>query len=403
MAQATAELPHPGPSVERLAGQINSMIAERARPVLVRAPAPESAPSAKPHSPGVYFGMPAAEYHADPSLGSTDIKRLVRDPGEFWHHSSMNPERPPSPDTEDKKEGRALHKLSLEGEAAFAKAFIEEPQPEAYPGCLITLDDLRGYAREKGIKPEAGPAPTTKAAFAKLIRAATPKVYIWDEIMATFKAVAERDGLEILKPEAMRRIKASVESIKLNPSLAEAFEDGVPEVSVFWVDEFGIPCKARYDYLKPDTIVDLKKCDNAGERPFGVAIRLAIQSYRYDLQARHYLDGYRYLYKYALEGRVHGDCPLPANWAQQNTAPAEMYWTWVFRQTKGAPLLKGREVPNYSPVLNKADRQIWEAKQTYLSCLERFGTSMWIDDEPLRELTEGELSAWMREEVEEYA
>lgn len=403
MPQANVELLRPERSVEPCASAINSMIAGRARPESVREPAPESAPAPKPHATGVYFAMPAAEYHADPSLGSTDFKRLVKDPGEFWHHSIMNPDRPPSPDTEDKKEGRALHKLSLEGAAAFAKAFVAEPQPEAYPGCLITLDDLRGYARDNGIKPETGPAPTTKAAFAKLIRAATPKVFIWDEIIATFKAVAERDGLEILKPEAMRRIKTSVASIKLNPSLANAFQGGAPEVSVFWVDEWGIPCKLRYDYLKPRTIVDLKKCDNAGERPFGVAIRLAIQSYRYDLQARHYLDGYRYLHQYAAEGRVFGDCPLRADWASRIMAPDDMRWTWIFRQTKGAPLIKGRAIGNDSAVLHKAEREIREAKETYLSCLERFGTSMWIDDEPVRELTEGELSAWMRDVVEEYA
>ncbi len=410
MAQANVELLRPELSVERTAAAINGMIAERAAGRLKpREPAAEVAPS-KPHAPGVYFAMPAAEYHQDPSLGSTDVKRLVRDPGEFWHHSQMNPDRPASPDTEDKKEGRALHKLSLEGEVAFAKAFIEMPQPDAYPGCLITLDDLRGYCRDNGIKPESGPAPTTKAAFAKLIRTATPKVFIWDEILATFNAVAERDGLEILKAEAMRRIKASVASIRLNESLANAFVGGVPEVSVFWVDAQGIPCKARLDYLKPRTIVDLKKCDNAGERPFSVAVRLAIQNYRYDLQARHYLDGYRSLYQFAAEGRVFGDCPLRPDWGGRIQHPDGMRWTWIFRQTKGAPLIKGRELGNASvgaacsPVLSKADREIREAKETYLSCLERFGTSMWIDDEPVRELTEGELSAWMRDVVgEEYA
>jgi hypothetical protein len=52
----------------------------------------------------------------------------------------MNPARPPSFDSAAKQKGRALHKLVLEGEKAFAAAFATEPQPEAHPGCLVTLD-----------------------------------------------------------------------------------------------------------------------------------------------------------------------------------------------------------------------------------------------------------------------
>jgi len=58
----------------------------------------------------------------------------------------MNPERSPSPDSPAKQRGRALHKLVLEGEAAFAAVFATEPQPDAHPGCLVTLDDLKAKA-----------------------------------------------------------------------------------------------------------------------------------------------------------------------------------------------------------------------------------------------------------------
>jgi hypothetical protein len=61
---------------------------------------------------------------------------------------------------------------------------------------------------------------------------------------------------------------------------------------VFWVED-GAPLKARFDYLKPRTIVDLKRFRNLRERPVDVAIRLAIAEYRYDVQAPHYCDGYR--------------------------------------------------------------------------------------------------------------
>src|ERR1700730_11283756 len=101
----------------------------------------------------------------------------------------MNANRPPSPDSPAKQKGRALHKLVLEGEEAFAEA----PLPDRYPGCLVTRDDLKAKCRDLG-EPVSG----TKAELAKRIKANAPDVVIFDEVMAIFKATADRDGLEIL-------------------------------------------------------------------------------------------------------------------------------------------------------------------------------------------------------------
>jgi len=57
------------------------------------------------------------------------------------------------------------------------------------------------------------------------------------------------------------------------------------------------------------TIVEIKKCANVRERPFDMAGPLAIAEYRYNVSARHYLDGFRHLYRFAAEGRVFGACP----------------------------------------------------------------------------------------------
>src|SRR3990167_4707282 len=80
--------------------------------------------SLKPHAPGVVFGMPAATYHDDPSLGASDLKRLLRSPADFWWFSKLNPNREPTPDSPAKLKGRALHKLILEGPEAFERAFV---------------------------------------------------------------------------------------------------------------------------------------------------------------------------------------------------------------------------------------------------------------------------------------
>jgi hypothetical protein len=293
------------------------------------------------------------------------------------------------------QKGRALHKLVLEGLEAFEAAFAEEPQPSGHPGALVTLEDLKAKCRELG-EPVSG----TKAELAKRIKAKDSTTIIFDDILATFRVMAERDGLEILKPDVMREVRQAATSISLNPYLAKAFQGGIPEVSVFWVDDYGIPCKARLDWLKPRTIVDLKKCANARERPFDVAVMLAIAEYRYDISARHYLDGYAYLYQFAAEGRVFGDCPLKPGWHQRIMPPENMRWTWVFHQTEGVPVTKGLELLPGSSALHRAAREIVQAKQSYCACLERFGAAQWVSDAPITALEDRNLPSWLREEMD---
>ena len=171
--------------------------------------------------------------------------------------------------------------------------------------------------------------------------------------------MVERNRLEVLKPDAMADVRAAASNITLNPHLARAFTGGAAEVSVFWVDEDGIACKARHDYVKPRTLVNLKKFANQRQRPVDLAIDLAIAEYRYDLQAAHYLDSYPHMHSAACDGRVFGDCPLPAGWARQIAAPEAIVYSWIFHQMDGPPVTVGRQIAPNSPTLNRAirDRQ----------------------------------------------
>jgi hypothetical protein len=191
MAQAHSPVPSSHPSVEQVAGAINAMIAECAAERLQRnAPGAQAAvktPPAGVREPGVNFGLSMADYRADPSLGSTDLKRLLQAPAVYWWHSWMNPDRPPSPDSPARQKGRALHKLVLEGPEAFEAAFVTEPRPEAHPGALVTLDDLKARGRDLG-EPVSG----TKADLAKRIKAKDAGAIIFDDILALFRAMVDR-------------------------------------------------------------------------------------------------------------------------------------------------------------------------------------------------------------------
>jgi hypothetical protein len=63
----------------------------------------------------------------------------------------------------------------------------------------------------------------------------------------------------------------------------------------------------------------------------------------------------------------------------------------------------GRQITAASPALNRAAREIAQAKALYRQCLQKYGTGRWIADEPIVELAETDLPGWMREGTEEYA
>lgn len=365
------------------------------------APAPVSAPSIlrlpavagglDVRAPGVYFGLPEDDYHADVSLGSTDIKNLVRGPADYWFASKFNPMREDS-DSPAKAWGRAFHKLVLEGPDAFAARFATEPAPADYPGCLVSADDLKAYAKEKG-EPVSG----TKADLIARIRKHDAGVPIFDEIIAAFKATVAEAGIEVLKPTVRAEVETAAASISENPHLANAFSGGVPEVSIFW-RQAGLPLKARFDFLKPAVFLDLKRCANPLGLPFDEAALRAIGNYRYDIQVRHYLDGWAMMLEHARAGLVFGECPLPDGWGELMADPDDARAVLVFHQATGAPITKAFEIGARSTALAKAQRQIDEAKARWLDHMTRIGPATpWHAHDEIRVLEDRDLPPWMRD------
>ena len=63
-------------------------------------------------------------------------------------------------------------------------------------------------------------------------------------------------------------------------------------------------------------------------------------------------------------------------------------------------VLPGRQTPG-SSALHRAAREIVQAKQSYLACLDKFGISQWVSDAPIEAIIDTDLPVWMREDVEE--
>lgn len=294
--------------------------------------------------PGIYFDLDADEYHRDPALGSTDIRRMLRSPPDYWWHSWMNPMRPPVEPTPAQMFGRAVHLHVLEGPEAFKTQFA----PAEYPG------NIKAGIEERKAIAEAGKLP--------------------------------------LRREEWDRIQIAGSMIRMNPNLAKAFADGMPEVSVFWRDG-DVPKKARFDYLKLRAITDLKSIRNAREIDFIEACRRRFADGRYDIQAAHYCDGRKAMQSLVAAGMVYGDGDR--EWLVRAAAVEAFAFVFVFWQAEDAPITWSMQLSPGNPILDGGRHSIAAAIDRYRSFHERFGTDQaWVLADPIQELDQSELPTW---------
>ena len=355
---------------------------------------------------GIYFGLDEDTYHADPALGSTDLKRLRSSGPDYWWNSGFNPlKEDEDKDTPSRLFGRALHKVVLEGRAPFDALYWREPTG---PEVLVTDDDVSRWLKGRGVEK----VPRSKAEKVALALSMDPDVLVLDAI----KADAAEKGVTILKERVFDRVVLAGAHITRNPELATAFQNGYSEVSVFWTQEleggFRVRLKARFDYLKAGGIGDLKSIRNSRDLEFPEACVRAIEEYRYYVQAAHYLNGLSQFPRLVGAGLVQGKvdakwldrvaeraAKLPAASApgagDEDRAGAPGF-AWVFYQAEGAPLTWGTSLfPWNRPILDFAEARIAQALENYRRFMTEFGPSqVWVIAEPIRELDVSDFPAW---------
>jgi hypothetical protein len=102
---------------------------------------------------------------------------------------------------------------------------------------------------------------------------------------------AENDGKIVLSADEAKTIHAICKSAMRDKFAAILLgADGYVEKSLEWTDQ-GLPCRARFDKVAGSFIIDIKTCQDATPEAFA----RTIASYRYDLQAAHYLAGIPYI------------------------------------------------------------------------------------------------------------
>lgn len=325
-----------------------------------------------PLEPGVYFGLPAALHHADAALGSGDVRRLLIGAPEYWYDSALNPERPQYEPTKPQEFGTAMHKLVVEGPAAFRASYDEPPDPE---GLLVTDDDIARRLADLG--DDDPPRKKTD----KIIRLLElePDARVKD----LFLERAAKAGRTVLARDEYARIVQGATLLANDPEYREAFVGGEPEVTIIYDRPDGVRCKARIDYLKPRALVDLKTIGNTRGMQFKRAVLTQFWNYRYDLQAEHYGEARRHLPELARKGAIFGK--VDREWLKQ--FDPTFAFVFIYFASHGAPVHWGFKLSPGNTILQIARDHIEAAIENYKKFRAEYGErKIWLMRDPLSEL-----------------
>lgn len=339
---------------------------------------------------GIHFNVPDDVYFAQDALGSTDKKELAIDPVE-WQFKRLHGE---NKDTKAKIWGSGLHCRVLEGRAAFAERFRALPAKTSIEGLLITRDDYTDFLKRAAVYFKSS---DTKPVLAKLIREVDADAPIWDDIVAEFERdVPERNRVST---DMVDEINLAAEWMQADPMIAPIMEDGTfqfgsPELTVIYELD-GVRCRARFDYMIPGRILDLKRYSPWRNGDPLVGITQAIGNFRYDLQAADYLKAFDQGVKLYRAGKVFGAEPYDHYLDKTFGTAKRPKWVWVFVKGEGAPQPRVVELPHNLTVFKVAETQVDLAVERYRQNVETYGLDRdWRPETGAIHLADEDFPAW---------
>lgn len=352
-------------------------------------------------TPGVYLDLPESQYFAAEALGSSDLKKLVRDPAGWWYQSKHNPRYKPDADTKSRILGRALHALLLEGDEAYAARFAIQPDKTAYPDALETMDEMREVLGRAEVEYKKS---SKKADLIAYLKHAGFGDQVWDIIRGKYlEQISDPDvtGIDYRDHIGLQHM---AELARDHPDVGPAFDPkvGLSEVSVFWhrEGEDDILYRARLDRLTPAYIMDLKSMSNwKGKDPVHAAQRQVVE-FEYDIQRVFYDEAREALRKHVAENRVFaGGQPVDFRVMESIAAADHWRWIWLFYQVRNdksgtAPVIIPRmhlKDPS-SEVWKGATEKIEFAIANFRKWRDRFGfDEPWVWSVPFEEWDDADL------------
>jgi hypothetical protein len=189
--------------------------------------------------------LPASEYHQIKALSASSAKLLLRSPAHYL--AAMDNPREP---TASMRLGTLCHTL-----------FFEPDKLNEEFAVMPKVDKRTKFGKEAAAQFEE-----------------------------------QNQGKVIVDEYQFEKAQAIAAAAKAHPIVQEYMTGGDAEVTMLW-EEYGVPCKARVDYLCGNVIFDLKTCQDAS--PEGFARQIG--AFQYHLQAAHYANGYEAIHGKALD------------------------------------------------------------------------------------------------------
>lgn len=355
---------------------------------------------ANEHPDGIFFGLPADEYHADPAFSATGVKDMSVGPANYWRRSILNPDREEREESAALEYGTALHARLLEGRDAFEARYATAPNKDDHPDAIDGVEALRELCGKLEIK-RGG----TIAEMCERILVIEPEAALWPVVRRRHEEANE--GKILLSDDTAKKIEATAACVASHPDASKALSGGYPEVSIFWTDETeGVPVrmKSRLDRLKTKAVVDLKSFTNPRNKWIDRAVADSVATHNYHVQGVTYCGGIETVKGLLRRGEcvVSGD--VEPGFIEALKASDEHRFYFVFVENSAHPAIRVKRFDR--AISAKEETLYWQkgaqilrsALETYRVCLKTFGPDRpWPDSAPMGPFSDEDFPLWMTE------
>jgi hypothetical protein len=293
---------------------------------------------------GIYFDLDDDIYHAVPALGSGSINKLLISPATFWQGSWLDPNRPPLDEDQTAAQllGKVYHTARLEPDK-LAQRFIRQPVKSDFPADGMITSDAGVKAALKEMGAQQTITGESAEERAERLEDSGYDGTIWPLELARWqRTVSAMDPVPVpIRGDLWDEMLIDMERYQNSP-VADLTDGGQAEVSVFWTDEHGLRCKARFDKLLAEHWVDFKTFANPNGKVLDQALADAFRYNRYYCQGVHYGDASEAIRTGGLQIIGEASDEARSLIAAIQIAPRRLGCWYVFQEKGGIPNLLAR-------------------------------------------------------------
>jgi len=350
----------------------------------------------EPLADGIYFNMPEEQYFSLDRLSASGIKTLMISALQFYaeNFDPMYTRRTSGA----MNGGKVYHKRILEGVNAFKESYVIQLEKAACPDALDSQEELKNYCRSNDLA-----VGGTKAILTDRIIESDPEMK--DKIFSLIQEAHKKEyfNQEHISSAVYNEVKKSA-GILEESNLGEYFQGGFPEVVLLWTcPNTGVKCKARLDYLKPETLTDLKTFSNSKRKSISVCVNQAIAFESYNVQATHYMNGLKAIKKMIGSGDIYSNCAFNKEKTNflDSLAKNEQNFVFVFQESGQVNNCIAKE---FAQITHGMDNEYWGFTQEIINNMtvkyERFMNSHgknnpWIEQREIDILDDSDFPMWM--------